>query len=97
MLPDNRCLTYDEFDEICASFPATHKVVQWGGAHVWKVGEKVFAIGGWSDGSHPFVTFKCLPQSFDILKEMTGLKAGTLSGTARRKMDPDAWRTGLVP
>lgn len=67
-------LTYDEFDEICASLPAAHKVVQWGGAHVWKVGEKVFAIGGWSDGPHPFVTFKCLPQSFDILKEMTGLR-----------------------
>lgn len=67
-------LTYDEFDKICASLPATHKVVQWGGAHVWKVGEKVFAIGGWSDGAHPFVTFKCLPQSFDILKEMPGLR-----------------------
>ena len=24
--------------------------MQWGGAHVWKVGGKVFAIGGWSRG-----------------------------------------------
>ena len=32
---------------------ATTYVVQWGGAHVWKVGGKVFAIGGWERGQHP--------------------------------------------
>ncbi|MCR6659935.1 MAG: hypothetical protein NVV72_11555 [Asticcacaulis sp.] len=32
-------------------------VVQWGGAHVWKVGGKVFAIGGWHDGVGLIVTF----------------------------------------
>ncbi len=29
-----------------ASLPATPHVVQWGGSDVWKVGGKVFAIGG---------------------------------------------------
>ena len=40
-------MTYEEFNLFCRSLPATSHVVQWGGAHVWKVGGKVFAIGGW--------------------------------------------------
>lgn len=34
------------FNHFCQSLPATTYVVQWGGAHVWKVGGKVFALGG---------------------------------------------------
>ena len=49
-------------------------MVQWGGAHVWKVGTKVFAVGGWSDDDQLAVTFKCSPQSYDILKEQPGLR-----------------------
>ena len=43
-------MTPDEYNRFCASLHATTHVVQWGGAHVWKVGGKVFAIGGWDDG-----------------------------------------------
>src|SRR5690606_27443387 len=39
-------MTYPEFNDFCRSLPATTYVVQWGGSHVWKVGGKVFAIGG---------------------------------------------------
>lgn len=67
-------ITNYEFDMFCASLPGTSKVVQWGGAHVWKVGEKVFAIGGWSDGNEPYVTFKCSPESYDIMKSQPGLR-----------------------
>ncbi|MEM7290642.1 MAG: MmcQ/YjbR family DNA-binding protein, partial [Pseudomonadota bacterium] len=67
-------MTYDEFDAFCAALPATHMVTQWGNAHVWKVGEKVFAVGGWTDGNEPYVTFKCSPQSYDIMKEQPGLR-----------------------
>lgn len=63
-----------DFNAYCASLPATNKVIQWGGAHVWKVGEKVFAIGGWSDGDELAITFKCSPQGYDILKEQPGLR-----------------------
>ena len=51
-------------------------MVQWGGAHVWKVGGKVFAIAskGDSDGGPPFVTFKVSPLAYDILKEQDGLR-----------------------
>jgi predicted DNA-binding protein (MmcQ/YjbR family) len=66
-------MTYDEFNRFCAGLPATTHVVQWGGAHVWKVGGKVFAIGGWEDGE-PRFTFKVNATSYEILKEMPGLR-----------------------
>ncbi|MEJ8571380.1 MmcQ/YjbR family DNA-binding protein [Microbaculum marinum] len=66
-------MTYDEFNAFCRALPATTHVVQWGGAQVWKVGGKVFAIGGWADGA-PAYTFKVSPLSFEILKEQPGLR-----------------------
>jgi predicted DNA-binding protein (MmcQ/YjbR family) len=42
-------MTYTKFNAFCRGLPATTYVVQWGGSHVWKVGGKVFAIGGWQD------------------------------------------------
>ena len=67
-------MTLDEYNAFCASLPETTHVVQWGGAHVWKVGGKVFAIAGWSDGEVLAVTFKCSPAAFDILGEQPGLR-----------------------
>lgn len=48
-------MNYDAFNEFCRSLPATTYVVQWGGAHFWKVGGKVFAIGGWADDQEAYV------------------------------------------
>ena len=67
-------MTLDEYNQFCASLAHTTHVVQWGGAHVWKVGGKVFAIAGWSDGEELAVTFKCSPLAFEILKEQPGLR-----------------------
>lgn len=67
-------MTLDEYDAFCASLPSTTRVVQWGGSHVWKIGGKVFAIAGWSDGEDLAVTFKCSDAAFDILKEQPGLR-----------------------
>jgi predicted DNA-binding protein (MmcQ/YjbR family) len=71
-------VTLDDYNAFCATLSHTHHVIQWGDAHVWKVGEgkvaKVFAIAGWSSGAIPFVTFKCSPMSFDILKDQPGLR-----------------------
>ena len=67
-------MTLSEYNRYCASLRATTHVVQWGGAHVWKVGGKVFAIGGWNDGDGLFVTFKCSEMSFDLLKEQPGCR-----------------------
>ncbi|MEP0323131.1 MmcQ/YjbR family DNA-binding protein [Bauldia litoralis] len=66
-------MTYDEFNAFCGSLAATSHVIQWGGAHVWKVGDKVFAIGGWHDDQEAF-TFKVSEMSFEILKEERGVR-----------------------
>ena len=67
-------MTIEEFDKFCASLPHTTFVVQWGNAHVWKIGAKVFAIGGWSDGEQIGITFKCSPETFKSLKTKPGLR-----------------------
>ncbi len=67
-------LTYDEFNAFCSSLPATTYVVQWGGAHVWKVGGKVFAIGGWERGQHPGITFKVSDIGWEMLREAPGCR-----------------------
>jgi predicted DNA-binding protein (MmcQ/YjbR family) len=66
-------VTYDEFDAFCRALPVTTTVIQWGGAHVWKVGGKVFAIGGWADDA-PAYTFKTTELSYEILKDQPGLR-----------------------
>ena len=67
-------MTREGYDTFCASLPHATHVVQWGDASVWKIGGKVFAIGGWSDGREFAVTFKCSEESFAILKELPGLR-----------------------
>ncbi len=66
-------MTYDEFNAFCEALPATTYVMQWGGSHVWKVGGKVFAIGGWVKEEAGF-TFKVSEISFEILKDEPGLR-----------------------
>jgi predicted DNA-binding protein (MmcQ/YjbR family) len=67
-------MTYDAYNAFCGSLPATSHVVQWGGAHVWKVGGKVFAIGGWERGGQPHITFKVSPVAYEMLKDQPGLR-----------------------
>jgi predicted DNA-binding protein (MmcQ/YjbR family) len=67
-------MTRDNFNRFCASLPATSHVVQWGGADVWKVGPKVFAICGWNEGRVPGVTFKTSDISYEILCDMPGMR-----------------------
>lgn len=70
-------MTLDDYNSFCAALPHTFHVVQWGGAHVWKVGGakgKVFAIA-WDDGGAELhVTFKCSQMSFDLLKGQPGIR-----------------------
>ena len=67
-------MTREEFNRFCAALPATTHVVQWGNADVWKVGGKVFAICGWSDDDVPGITFKTTPISYEVLRDMPGLR-----------------------
>ena len=65
-------MTYDEYNAYCATFAGTSYVVQWGGAHVWKVGGKVFAIGGWEDEDEARITFKVTELAYEILSDTEG-------------------------
>jgi len=67
-------MTYEQYNAFCASLPATTYVMQWGGSHVWKVGGKVFAIGGWDDEAEPHITFKVSDLAFEVLKDQRGLR-----------------------
>jgi len=66
-------MTYDEFNAFCGSLPATTHVVQWGGSQVWKVGGKVFAVGGWADEREAY-TFKVSDIACEFLSEQPGLR-----------------------
>ena len=67
-------MTYDEFNAFCGTLAATSHVVQWGGADVWKVAGKVFAIGGWDDGDGARFTFKASDIAYEMLQEQPGLR-----------------------
>ena len=67
-------MTYDQFNAFCRGLKATSHVVQWGGSDVWKVGGKVFAIGGWDDGGAPRFTFKVSEIAYEMLRQEPGLR-----------------------
>ncbi len=67
-------MTYDEFNRFCGALPATTRVVQWGGAQVWKVGGKVFAIGGRERAGKPAFTFKTSELNYHFLADKPGYR-----------------------
>ncbi|MEA5465980.1 MmcQ/YjbR family DNA-binding protein [Leptothoe sp. PORK10 BA2] len=67
-------MTYDEFNDFCRSLAATSYVMQWGDSHVWKVGGKVFAIGGWGQNDQPAFTFKVSELTFELLRDEPGFR-----------------------
>ncbi|WP_296712085.1 MmcQ/YjbR family DNA-binding protein [Rhodoblastus sp.] len=66
-------MTYEEYNAFCSALPATTYVMQWGGSHVWKVGGKVFCIGGGSEDA-PAYSFKVSEIAFMILPEQAGFR-----------------------
>lgn len=69
-------MTRDDYNAFCASLSATSHVVQWAGSDVWKVGGKVFAIGGWEEDGETDarVIFKVSEIAFEALKDQPGLR-----------------------
>lgn len=67
-------MTPAELKDVCLALPATSHVVQWGGADVYKVGGKVFAIAGLGTGEHFAVTFKVTALAFEILQDQPGCR-----------------------
>ena len=64
-------MTREEINAFCASLRASAHVVQWGGADVWKIGGKVFAIVGWDSDA---VVFKASDIAFELLRDQTGIR-----------------------
>ncbi|GGA62595.1 hypothetical protein GCM10011385_15500 [Nitratireductor aestuarii] len=69
-------MTLDEYNRFCASLPQATHVVQWGDAHVWKVGGKVFVLGRERGEGEPemAISFKCSPMAYELLSEQPGLR-----------------------
>jgi len=67
-------MTYEEFNKFCSSLPATSHVVQWGDSQVWKVGDKVFSIGGWEKAEKPAFTFKTSEHNYHYLSDQAGYR-----------------------
>lgn len=67
-------MTLERYNAFCAGLPHTTKVVQWGGAHVWKVAGKVFAVA-WPEAKNVLlVTFKATDMSYELLKDRPGMR-----------------------
>lgn len=71
-------MTRDEFNAFCAQLAGASHVVQWGGADVWKVGGKLFAICGGATAAPAFTfpafTFKVSAIAFDMLATRPGVR-----------------------
>lgn len=67
-------MNYQQFNQFCKSLPATTYVMQWGDSHVWKVGGKVFSVGGWGPDKLPAFTFKTSDNNFQFLKKSEGYR-----------------------
>jgi predicted DNA-binding protein (MmcQ/YjbR family) len=78
-------MTYDEYNAFCRSLPATTYVVQWNNSHVWKVGGKVFAIGGLGTIDDPAFTFKASDLNFVFLSEHAGYRPAPYFATRGMK------------
>ncbi len=87
-------MTYEEFHDFCRSLPATTHVVQWGGSDVWKVGGKVFAIGGWGEDV-PAFTFKTSDIAFEMLQQEPGLRPAPYLASRGMKWIQQHARPGL--
>lgn len=88
-------MTNAQYNAFCKSLPATTHVVQWGGSHVWKVGGKVFAIGGFDRGEHPHITFKVSPLAYEMLKDKKGLRPAPYLASRGMKWIQHYARPGL--
>ncbi|MFC1747193.1 MmcQ/YjbR family DNA-binding protein [Pseudomonadota bacterium] len=78
-------MTYEEFNKFCDSLPETTHVVQWGNSDVWKVGGKVFAIGGWEPNDEPAFVFKASDMNYVFLSESEGYRPAPYFATRGMK------------
>ncbi|WP_093811376.1 MmcQ/YjbR family DNA-binding protein [Stappia sp. ES.058] len=67
-------MTRAQFNAYCRALPGATSVVQWGGASVWKVGGKIFALcSTWGPVSEEAIAFKCSDLASQMLCERDGV------------------------
>lgn len=95
-------MTREEFDAFCGAMTATSHVVQWGGASVWKVGGKVFAIYSNWGGEDDAVVLKPTEMAREIWRGAAGVRLAPYLGRAGwiqirlDAMSPDELRDMIV-
>ena len=68
------------FDQFCGALPAATNVIQWGGASVWKVGGRIFAVcSSWGaedakTGPRDRIAFKCSDLAYELLTQQPGIR-----------------------
>ena len=67
-------LDLQAYNRICSELTGTHYVRQWGDAHVWKVGEKVFALGREQEDGTMHVTFKASDMVWEVFRDTEGVQ-----------------------
>ena len=67
-------MTPAAFNAFCKSLPHTTYVTQWGGAHVWKVSGKMFAILFPPPDKYAGITFKASEMSYEMLRHEKGCR-----------------------
>lgn len=66
-------MTLDDYNTYCATLPQSTHVIQWGGADVWKVAGKLFAMARKVDDGFQ-VTFKTSDIAYEVLRQEAGLR-----------------------
>jgi predicted DNA-binding protein (MmcQ/YjbR family) len=60
-------MRYAEIEKFCLSLKGSKLSIQWGADHVYKVGDKMFAVMGPPEMKPQTLSFKAAPDSFAIL------------------------------
>lgn len=66
-------MKYAEIEKHCLSLPGATLSIQWGDHHVFKVGDKMFAVLGDRDAKPQTMSFKTSDDSFEILTREKGI------------------------
>jgi predicted DNA-binding protein (MmcQ/YjbR family) len=88
-------LTLREYNAFCGSLPAATFVEQWGGAQVWKIGGKVFAIAWFEKGHEPGITFKVSDIGWEVLRDAPGCRPAPYMASRGLKWIQSYARPGL--
>ena len=87
-------MTREEYNDFCASLPATANVVQWGGASVWKVGAAagpMFAVYSDWQRNNDAVVLKPSEMACEIWRYALGVRlAPYLGKSGWIQIDKDA-------